>query len=589
MHNQLGFRIAACLLVLSFLGHLLSCPHSKVEESFQLQATHDLFYHGIKPALRLSLVGGEEVDGSSLPYDHLQYPGGKYTQMLDDTDCYVSSSKAHDPSSKLNLSFFAVVPRTFTGPIVLATLCHILRLFLLPVGDIAAHPMIVQFVSRLFLSLIIAHGWVRLASTVDQTFRGFPFLGTWLLLITSCQFHMTFYASRMLPNVFALAVVLHSYAYWMQGNIKLAAAGVVLGTAVFRCDLLLLLFSLGVSWLLLRQLSVMQALKTGVVTGILSLMITVPLDSVLWQRLLWPEGEVFYFNTVLGKSSDWGTLPWHWYFTSALPKSMLMVILLVPLSSFRLPELLVAWERRWRSGDKSDASVVSIGSLLDVQWLRYTIPLLGYVILYSFLGHKEMRFIFPAIPILNLAAAVGMARLSRLAFPPLSKGKEISWIARVAFVCGVLCMLLTLTGNLIFGAVSRWNYPGGDALLLLSKYVQQKSLVHDGVLPPLHVHVDVASAMSGVSLFGQKAAQADTPALEWLFDKSGYEDENALGGNGYSQFTHLLSESRDVSVDFFVIGTIQGLPRLNFRGATISTEDYIYILERKGWSDGNWP
>jgi alpha-1,6-mannosyltransferase len=76
MNQRLCLRVAGLFLMLSFLGDLLICPHSKVEESFQLQATHDLFYHGVGPAVRYSLLGESNIP---LPYDHLQYPGGKYS------------------------------------------------------------------------------------------------------------------------------------------------------------------------------------------------------------------------------------------------------------------------------------------------------------------------------------------------------------------------------------------------------------------------------------------------------------------------------------------------------------------------------
>jgi alpha-1,6-mannosyltransferase len=73
MNNKLLFRISQSVLIASFLLDLLLCPHSKVEESFQLQATHDLFYHGVQPAI--SHFFGD-VKNEGLPYDHLQYPGG---------------------------------------------------------------------------------------------------------------------------------------------------------------------------------------------------------------------------------------------------------------------------------------------------------------------------------------------------------------------------------------------------------------------------------------------------------------------------------------------------------------------------------
>lgn len=128
--------------------------------------------------------------------------------------------------------------------------------------------------------------------------------------------------------------------------------------------------------------------------------LTVLVDSYFWGRWLWPEGEVLWFNTYENKSHEWGvsrtpihpqqkpannlvsflhfiqTLPFHWYFTSALPKSLTVAYLLAPISV-----------------------------VLDRRMARFAVPVVLFLALYSWLPHKELRFVFYALPIFNLMAA----------------------------------------------------------------------------------------------------------------------------------------------------------------------------------------
>jgi len=626
--NMIFRIIPAAFLLATSLHALTSCPHSKVEESFNLQATHDLYYYGLGPALRSFITRGEDKtswmtqsqtcdarsdegsDGSTcvvgdyaLPYDHVRFPG--------------------------------VVPRTFAGAFVLASMAKVISF----ISPQPMSPIFVQFLIRFLLLLLCLVAHVRLAlaleyysvskpkshhtqakkSTSTSIQSSHPSISAYYLLITASQFHIPFYSSRLLPNTFALLLVILAYAEWFYGRPRCTAVFLVFTTAIFRCDVLLLLFTVGLTLLLQRRLNIVEAISIGIVTGVASLLVTVPLDTLLWSRLIWPEFEVWWFNTVDNRSGEWGRMVWHWYFSRALPKGMMTTALLFPLAFVRLPERIDLWITRRRSGQSTRKDPKKHGGFFDLTLLPFFLPILGYIALYSCLPHKEIRFIFPAIPMLNVFAAYAMSRLHKVAFPVIDGGKNVPekyssadqksassayrlnfhWTGFFMWLCGIGTILTTMIGSQLFIRLSMENYPGGEALNRLRRHLDSsipssRTTIHSINLQntpkweDVRVHVDVAAAMTGVSLFGQRhASRRYDYESPFPIEKSGYEDENQLEGNSKrtKKFTHLLSEEQNVD-GYHLVDVVKGYPRFDFKNFRIDTRNATYILESDDWPGG---
>lgn len=252
----------------------------------------------------------------------------------------------------------------------------------------------------------------------------------------------------------------------------------VFSAVVFRSEVALLLGTNALWLLLVPAISLHRIIPPFAASFIVSVALSVLVDSYYWQKLLWPELWGFYFNVVQGSSSDWGTSPWHYYFTSSLPK-----LLLNPLGIFLVGVAFwyPAYERIAR---------------------RLVIPNILFVAIYSIQPHKEARFIFYVVPPLTAAAALGAASLTTTISLPSEK-KSNNDSANIKKVT-TLALILSILGAFLFSAAgllaSSLNYPGGEALAALNTIIRtDQSTVPSSLVT---VHADVLSCMTGVTLFG---------------------------------------------------------------------------------------
>ena len=127
------------------------------------------------------------------------------------------------------------------------------------------------------------------------------------------------------------------------------------------------------------------------------------------------------------------------------------------------------------------------------------LPALASVALLSLLPHKELRFVFPALPLLTLAGAAAADGLWSFS----GKWRPLARLACLGLVIATL--LLTVVGSL----AAHLNYPGGVALRALHDEVGY------GFGGPAAVHLDDKVATTGASRFGEELRGAG-----WTYDKT---------------------------------------------------------------------
>nr|POE49563.1 dol-p-man:man(7)glcnac(2)-pp-dol alpha-1,6-mannosyltransferase [Quercus suber] len=468
--------------MLVILLHLFISPYTKVEESFNIQAAHDILQHGIPFTNTTAILHSD--------FDHVSFPGS--------------------------------VPRTFVGALALAGLSK-------PFAFFIHSPEYLQLLVRAVLGLINAGALWSLRSAVDTAYG--KTAGRWFVLLQASQFHIIYYVSRTLPNMFAFALTtmaLRNLILVKAVATKAARSStrrwralflLTIAGIVFRSEIAILLAFETAMIFFRHRASVFHEIIPAGVAGVASgLLTTVTIDSFFWQQFpLWPEWVGFYYNTIQGKSSDWGTSPFHFYFLNALPR-----LLMNPMTYLVCIPIALSTTRASR---------------------HILLPHVAFMLTYSLLPHKEWRFIIYSTPAFTVVAAAGASWFwTRRAKTLVNK------LLSLALMVSILGSFITSIGLLY---ISSLNYPGGEALHVLHR------IAANGSDTEVSMYLDNLACQTGVTRFQQL-----NPS--WRYDKTENE-ETLLDALFWQQFDYVLAEKPER-----VVGSWQPISTVEaFAGITL--------------------
>ncbi|GKT83606.1 alg9-like mannosyltransferase [Colletotrichum tofieldiae] len=283
-----------------------------------------------------------------------------------------------------------------------------------------------------------------------------------------------------------------AFALIPPARLRVALSLLVFAAAIFRSEVALLLATTGLYLLLTHQTTIPRLVRPFLISFAVAIAVSVPSTRTSGRS---PSGRSS--GLLLQRRPrllvQLGRVPWHYYFSSALPR-----LLVNPLTFLVLIPLALSHPATSRPA----AGLV--------------VPPLLFVAIYSLQPHKEARFVFYAVPPLTAAAAQG----ANLIFARRSKSPLYA-LASAALVLSVLASLAASTGMLLLSSL---NYPGGDALRQLHALVASDR--SGGGASVTSVHTDVLSCMTGTE---DKAVLAD-PAFWSRFDYVLAEDPASVRG-----------------------------------------------------------
>ncbi len=260
-------------------------------------------------------------------------------------------------------------------------------------------------------------------------------LGLWFLVYSRLRFSSEAWSALGMLAGFCLVV-------GQKAGFRLFSGGLLLGLAfIFRFQAGIFVFALG-AWMLFIQKNKMKELVvtlSGIGVALLLGMVT---DRWFYGEWTFTPWHYLDLNILQDRASGFGVSPWYQYFLDflgfGLPPFSLILLLLVLVYPFLYPKSAVSW------------SVVP------------------FVLLHVVVGHKEARFLFPAVAFVPWMAIAAIG-------PLRDRWKWTSWLTNSrwakAFVwVNSLALLIVLLkpaeANMGLYKYLYRNYAGTNTLML---------------------------------------------------------------------------------------------------------------------------
>jgi GPI mannosyltransferase 3 len=248
------------------------------------------------------------------------------------------------------------------------------------IGDPFLQAFLLRLLTGLFSWYVICRISLLLAKNFSSERSRYLFLATMLFLWFIPYLNVRFSSETLAGTslLLALCLLLEGESDGQRRMLPIVFSGLLLGFSFFlRFQMAFAILGVAV-WLLFVRKAGPRLLVTIAFSGLVAMALSVAADYWFYGNFVLTPVRYFIVNIIQDRASDWGVMPWYYYF----PEGFLKII--PPMSLILIPAFIA-------------------GIILKPKHL-FSFVVIPFLAAHILVPHKEMRFLFPmVVPFIFLA------------------------------------------------------------------------------------------------------------------------------------------------------------------------------------------